>query len=146
MNILINFNKDNIVREEPVKGLDKLDMRTMMVARNPTEDFVMMRNYMQVIQSKFNSYKRYCMIDIGFLPVVMCPTFCDTRLYATVIAALEQHEIPYYFKFPIYFEQALNNTASMDVWVSRLDLKPYFKGNGYLTAKVSDVWEVLGCC
>lgn len=124
-----------------------LDMRHNMFTINNTGDKEMYFNYLRTIneiaqESRFGRYN--CLLDLGYIPILMVPMFIGDRWDMQFIQALERNGIPYKKLPASSFSKDSYTADSPDIWVSKLDCADIVGKPAHLIRSI-DVINRIGC-
>lgn len=125
-----------------------MDDRHDIFSLNNTMDKTMYLNYLQTIKEIAQSSKHgrfTCLLDLGYMPVLMPPFYISTW-YPSIVAALEAHGVPYTRLPASSFAKDMFSHNTPDIWVSKLDCVDLLKKPAQ-NIRVNDLldaihWEV----
>lgn len=104
------------------------DERHQIFSENNTNDTTEYLNYIDLIRDiaqKDNTTGKYrYMLDLGFIPVSMPPTWMLDSVYSGVRAALEAKGIEYFQLPASSFSLGNYTVGAPDIWVSKITLAP----------------------
>lgn len=105
-------------------SLGLLDARVNMLSMNTTSDKTMYINYLQTLKEIAQTVRcgRYtCLLDLGFMPVLMAPSFIGGLWHNQFIEALMANNIPFKKLPASSFNSDFYTQDDPDLWVSKLD-------------------------
>ena len=99
-----------------------LDTRHYIYSKHNTFDVAQYLNYLNILRPYVHSSNYTGMLELGFLPVVMPPSFFEDRLHKLVLPKLTEKGIPFYQRRPISFLGNSYTSDYPDIWVSKMDM------------------------
>ena len=101
-----------------------LDSRNNIFTLNNTFDKVMYFNYLKTINELAQESRRgkySCLLDLGYIPILMSPDFMKDSWEQQFTRALEAHKLPYK-KLPASSFARDDYTSNFpDIWISKMD-------------------------
>ena len=134
---------DNFVLTEDTEltGDEQWDRRLDIYVRNPVMNIESYLRYLYIIKTLVNTvtpddvssgtskgdiltrnYNRDYMFKLGFIPLVMLPSFWNDDLRDLIISKFPP-DIPYYTRPPMGLRGRYNCNTRFDIWVSKLDVE-----------------------
>lgn len=102
---------------------DTLDKRNFIYARNHTftkESYLGYLNQVKTLAMSATSDDSTYMLRLGFIPLVMPPSFWGDRAHTMILPRLPK-SLPYYPRPAISFLNFRYHSDYPDIWVSKLD-------------------------
>lgn len=109
-----------VIQEEPT-STDILDTRNYIYVRNPTYTIESYLRYLNTVKplAMMASFQDY-MLQLGYIPIVMPPSFWGDRLHNMILPHLPK-ELPRYPRPATSFLNFKYHSDFPDIWVSKLD-------------------------
>jgi hypothetical protein len=117
------------------------DLRHYMFSANSTKDIAQYINYVEYLKVFAMESKRTGLFELGFLPLIMPPSFLGDKIHREVLPKL-QGRLSYY---PVPAMSLLNfyyHSDYPDIWIHRLDAAELVEKEPY-QVRVKDVLEAL---
>lgn len=119
MAFLVTSNFKTEIDEKPTfdSGF-LLDERHLIYSKDNTLDIVQYLNYIDLVRGIAQRSKKEGLLTLGFLPLIMPPSFFKDKLHRMIIPKLK---IQY---FPVKSQSFLGTNYAADfpdIWVSKLD-------------------------
>ncbi len=102
---------------------DVLDTRNFIYARNPTftkESYLGYLNFVKSLAMTAASDANNYMLRLGFIPLVMPPSFWGDRAHTMILPHIPK-SLPYYPRPATSFLNSRYHSDYPDIWVSKLD-------------------------
>lgn len=125
---------------EPQKG-DYVDERNLIVVRDPSFSIDSYIAYLELIKEYAMNSINNQMLQLGFIPIVMPPSFMGEVVHLAILPYLPK-DLPTYPREAIGFRNPRFHYVYPDIWVSKLDIAKLF---GCKIENVT-VREVLNRC
>lgn len=118
---VVTLDFKQILENEEVKSGDILDLRHEIWVRNPTFSLESYIAYLDIVKEYAMVCKNDYMLQLGFIPLIMPPSFMGEIVHRDVLPRLPR-ELPRYPREATSFINPRYRYTYPDIWVSKLDV------------------------